>query len=63
FINPLKYGYIYLASATVSGSILLYFALKLMYRPSKTLAWKMFKYTSPHLAVIFTVIIIESLLA
>ncbi|MEM1583940.1 MAG: heme o synthase [Nitrososphaerota archaeon] len=63
FINPLKYGYIYLASATVSGSILLYFALKLIYRPSKTLAWKMFKYTSPHLAVIFTVIIIESLLA
>lgn len=62
FINPQRYGYIYLALATTSGLILLYMALKLMYKPSKSLAWKMFKYTSPHLALVFTGIIIESLL-
>ncbi len=63
FINPLKYGYLYLATASISGLILLYLALKLIYAPSKKLAWKMFKYTSPHLAVIFTAIIIESIIA
>jgi len=63
FINPLKYGYLYLTSASISGLILLYLALKLIYAPSKKLAWKMFKYTSPHLAVIFTAIIIESIIA
>ena len=63
FINPLRYGYIYLASSIISGLILLYLALKLIYAPSKKLAWRMFKYTSPHLAVIFTAIIIESILA
>lgn len=62
FINPVKYGYIYLTLVTVSGLILLYLALKLMYKPSRKLAWKMFKYTSPHLAIIFTSIIIESIL-
>lgn len=62
FINPLRYGYIYLTSVTISGLILLYMAFRLMYKPSQSLVWKMFKYSSPHLAAIFTAIIIESLL-
>lgn len=63
FINPRKYGYLYLSSVAVSGLISLCLAFKLMHEPSRKLAWKMFKYTSPHLAVIFTSIIIESIIA
>lgn len=62
FLNPVKYGLIYLVSVTATGAALIYLSLKIMVRPSRTLAWRLFKFSSPHLAVIFTAIIIESLL-
>lgn len=61
FLNIVKYGLLYLSVVTVTGGILLYLSLLLMIRPSKKVAWILFKFTSPHLAAIFTAIILETL--
>lgn len=61
-LNPAKYGVIYLTSVVLTGAMLMYLSLKLMIKPGKELAWKLFKFSSPHLAVIFTAIIVESLI-
>ncbi|MEM0452304.1 MAG: heme o synthase [Nitrososphaerota archaeon] len=61
FINPASYGQIYLVAVGTSGAVLLYLSLKLMKKPEPKSAWKLFKFTSPHLAIIFTSIIIESI--
>lgn len=57
-----EYGLLYLSVATGMGAILLYLSLLLMARPSKRLAWLLFKFTSPYLAAIFTAVILEALL-
>ncbi|MCX8192439.1 MAG: heme o synthase [Nitrososphaeria archaeon] len=59
FINPALYGPVYLVPVSISGAVLLYLSLKLMKTPEPRLAWKLFKFTSPHLAIIFTSIIIS----
>lgn len=62
FINPASYGQMYLVAVSISGAVLLYLSLKLMKKPEPKLAWRLFKFTSPHLAIIFTSIIIESII-
>lgn len=59
FVDPARYGLVYLVPVAVSGAILLYLAFRLMKNPSPSLAWKMFKFSSPHLAVIFTSIVVS----
>ncbi|MCS7143215.1 MAG: heme o synthase [Aigarchaeota archaeon] len=59
-INSPHYGLLYLATASVLGSILLYLSMKLLFRPNLTDAWRLFKFTSPYLAIVFLVIAIEA---
>ena len=48
------FGLIYLLISVVSGSIVLTGYLYLYFRPSKELAWKLFKISSPQLFLLFT---------
>lgn len=57
-----KYGAIYLGTATIIDVVIMYLALKLLLHPSRENAWRLFKFTSPYLALIFTAIIIDSLI-
>ena len=50
----------YYAAVTVINSILLAAAFRLIARPDMRWAWRLFKITSPYLAVIFTVFIVLS---
>ncbi|MEN2975195.1 MAG: heme o synthase [Candidatus Caldarchaeales archaeon] len=61
YINPSLYKLSYLIPVTVSGAILLLLSILLMRRPEPKLAWILFKFTSPHLAVIFTSIMVSLL--
>ncbi len=61
FLAP-GYGPLYLATSTVSGAMLLYLSLKLAVKPTRDMAWRLFKFTSPYLALIFLAIILDKLL-
>jgi len=53
---------IYLAAATLLGTVLIVLSLLVLLKPSRSRAWRLFKFTSPYLAVLYGVIIVESLL-
>lgn len=59
---PSKYGLLYLAVAGISGGALAYFSFRLMLKPTKENAWRLFKLTSPQLAILMGAVILESLL-
>jgi protoheme IX farnesyltransferase len=61
-IDTQTFGLIYLGIAAPSGIALLYLSLRLFFSPSQAGAWRLFKFTSPHLALIFIAIILDSLL-
>ncbi|MEM3394565.1 MAG: heme o synthase [Nitrososphaerota archaeon] len=61
-IDPQIFGLIYLGITLSSGVILLYLSLRLFLSPTQTNMWRLFKFSSPHLALIFLAIIIDSLL-
>ncbi len=61
FLYPSKYGLPYLLVAGLSGAALVYFSLRLIAQPTKDNAWKLFKLTSPQLAVLTAVVILENL--
>jgi len=61
FLTPV-YGLLYLAVAVVSGLILLYLSLKLTVKPTREMAWRLFKFTSPYLALIFLAVVLDKLL-
>jgi protoheme IX farnesyltransferase len=52
----------YLATAVIMGTALLALSLKVLRRPSQRNAWTLFKFTSPYLAILFLVVMIESVL-
>lgn len=61
FLNPARYGLIYLTAAASLGAVLMALSTDLILRPDQEKAWRLFKFTSPHLALIFLAIIIEAL--
>ena len=61
FVNPLKYGLIYVATAAITGVVLAYLSIDLINRPDKENAWRLFKFTSPQLALLFLAIILDTL--
>lgn len=60
FLNYL--GTIYGIVAVVSGVAVIAGSLWVLYRPTDTNAWKMFKVTSPYLFLLFTAMIIDAAL-
>ncbi|MDJ0270568.1 MAG: heme o synthase [Aigarchaeota archaeon] len=61
FHNPAKYGVIYVATAGITGALLAVLSVELMRRPDKDNAWRLFKFSSPHLALLFLAIIIDTI--
>jgi protoheme IX farnesyltransferase len=55
------FGLVYLAVAVVFGVWVLYVNLKLFFRPSKEMAYKAFKVSSPYLFALFFAMIVDSL--
>ena len=55
-------GTIYLITAIITGIIILFSSLKLLLEPTKERSWKLFKITSPYLAVLFVAMIIDVLI-
>ena len=53
-------GTIYLVTAIISGTVVLITSIQLVLDPTTQRAWKLFKITSPYLAIIFLAMIIES---
>ncbi len=62
FLYPHKYGTIYVATAALTGLLLAYFSVELINKPNKDNAWRLFKFTSPHLAILFLAMIVDTLL-
>ena len=52
-------GTIYLITAIITGIIILFSSLKLLLEPTKERAWKLFKISSPYLAVLFIAMILD----
>jgi len=61
-IDTQTFGLLYLGITAPSGAALLYLSLRLFFSPSHTNLWRLFKFTSPHLALIFLAIILDSLM-
>ena len=60
FLGP--FGAIYGAVALVTGLAILAGSLWVLYKPTETNAWRMFKATSPYLTLLFAVMIIDAAL-
>lgn len=59
-LNLLGYfGALYLYVSIALGTVMLYLSMKLFRKPSKEMAWRLFKFTSPYLALIFTAMILD----
>jgi protoheme IX farnesyltransferase len=59
FIGP--FGWIYLAVALVSGGVVCLGNLRLLLQPTRERAWRMFKLSSPYLAVLFLGMVVDVL--
>ncbi|MCS7118048.1 MAG: heme o synthase [Thaumarchaeota archaeon] len=57
-----RLGTVYLAAALVTGAILIYLSLRTALRPDFSNFWRLFKFTSPHLAVLYGAMMIDLLL-
>lgn len=53
-------GYVYLAIAAVSGSLMLVYHYKLTKTPTSDFAWKAYKVTAPYLTIIFVGIALDA---
>jgi len=62
FLYPHKYGGIYVATAALTGALLAYLSVELMNKPTRENAWRLFKFTSPHLAILFLAIMVDSII-
>lgn len=60
-VNPLFNNLTYYVPLTVMNIILLYLEVKLLIRPDVKLSWRLFKFTSPYLAIIFTIMMLISI--
>lgn len=61
-VDPQTFGPIYLGIVLSSGIVSLYLSLRLFLSPNQTNMWRLFKFSSPHLALIFLAMIIDTLL-
>ena len=55
-------GFFYLIVASTSGLIMLAYSIKLIKNPSKEIAWKAYKVSSPYLAIIFIALMLDTIL-
>ena len=53
-------GYVYLATAVVSGGLMLFYHYKLTKTPTSDFAWKAYKVTAPYLTIIFVAIALDA---
>lgn len=53
-------GYVYLATAVVSGSLMLFYHYRLTKNPTSDFAWKAYKVTAPYLTIIFVGIALDA---
>ena len=53
------FGYLYLLTASLTGSAVVILGLQLVAKPSEEKAWKLFKFTSPYLTLLFLAMIVE----
>ncbi|MEM1944902.1 MAG: heme o synthase [Nitrososphaerota archaeon] len=61
-LYPSKYGLLYLVVAGISGAALTCYSFRLILKPTKENAWRLFRLTSPQLAILMAAVIIENLL-
>ena len=63
-VTPLYYplGLIYIVSAAILGVSMLILNLWLFLRPTKEVAWIVFKASSPYLGLIFTALIFDAII-
>lgn len=54
-------GLLYLIIASISGAMMLMYNFKLIQNPSKDIAWKAYKVSSPYLAIIFLALMFDAL--
>lgn len=54
-------GLLYLIVASISGAMMLMYSFKLIKDPSKDVAWKTYKMSSPYLAIIFLALMFDAL--
>ncbi len=54
-------GLLYLIIASISGAMMLAYNFKLIKNPSKDIAWKAYKVSSPYLAIIFLALMFDAL--
>ncbi|MFQ5920526.1 MAG: heme o synthase [Nitrososphaerales archaeon] len=54
-------GLLYLIVASISGAWMIMYNLKLIRNPTKDIAWKTYKISSPYLAIIFLALMFDSL--
>ena len=54
-------GLLYLIIASISGAMMLVYNFKLIKNPSKDIAWKAYKVSSPYLAIIFLALMFDAL--
>lgn len=55
-------GLLYLIIAAISGAMMLAYNFKLIRNPSKDVAWKAYKVSSPYLAIIFLALMFDAIL-
>jgi protoheme IX farnesyltransferase len=55
-------GLLYLIIASISGAMMLAYNFKLIRNPSKDIAWKAYKVSSPYLAIIFLALMFDAIL-
>ncbi|MEM1950630.1 MAG: heme o synthase [Candidatus Nitrosocaldus sp.] len=56
------FGYIYLVVAGVSGAIVTAMSIQLLLRPDEGKAWRLFKFSSPYLTVLFIAMMVDVLI-
>jgi protoheme IX farnesyltransferase len=59
FVPGTPFGYLTLIVAAVMGSALIVFSVALLMSPTLVRAWRLFKFTSPYLAVLFTLLAMD----
>jgi len=56
------FGLVYLVSAVILGIGVVYLSVKLLFVPTEEMAWTLFKFTSPYLAIIFVAMMVDAVL-
>jgi len=55
-----QFGLIYLLTATVSGTVMIFLSAWLLLRPSEKTSWLVFKFSSPYLAALFIAFMVDA---